>query len=166
MFVQYCISKIYGKKLAFFIYIYRTSQREKIGLLSVVPNSAHFCSSLWFLAVLSITPSLSTLHLTVYASCFFTLLIKQEGDFLLNEIKAYRPFLFSSLPQILSRTWRSDALKSFIDDLFVLWIFVSLSFLFLSHSQGGGLQLEYEMTLTNGQSFWKQHFSADEFGET
>ncbi|XP_026140721.1 transmembrane protein 145 isoform X2 [Carassius auratus] len=29
---------------------------------------------------------------------------------------------------------------------------------------GDGLQLEYEMTLTNGQSFWTQHFSADEFG--
>lgn len=31
--------------------------------------------------------------------------------------------------------------------------------------QGDGLQLEYEMKLTNGQSFWTQHFSADEFGE-
>ncbi|KAL4657663.1 hormone-sensitive lipase-like [Arapaima gigas] len=30
--------------------------------------------------------------------------------------------------------------------------------------QGDGLQLEYEMKLTNGQSFWTQHFSADEFG--
>ncbi|MED6268273.1 hypothetical protein CHARACLAT_020666, partial [Characodon lateralis] len=29
---------------------------------------------------------------------------------------------------------------------------------------GDGLQLEYEMKLTNGQSFWTQHFSADEFG--
>lgn len=31
--------------------------------------------------------------------------------------------------------------------------------------QGDGLQLEYEMKLTNGQSFWTQHFSADEFGK-
>lgn len=31
--------------------------------------------------------------------------------------------------------------------------------------QGDGLQLEYEMVLTNGKSFWTQHFSADEFGE-
>ncbi|KAL7835710.1 hypothetical protein SRHO_G00280570 [Serrasalmus rhombeus] len=34
----------------------------------------------------------------------------------------------------------------------------------LSKCGGGGLQLEYEMKLTNGQSFWTQHFSADEFG--
>ncbi|PWA20596.1 hypothetical protein CCH79_00011584 [Gambusia affinis] len=33
-----------------------------------------------------------------------------------------------------------------------------------SQPQGDGLQLEYEMKLTNGQSFWTQHFSADEFG--
>uniref|UniRef100_A0A8C1AGD7 Transmembrane protein 145 n=1 Tax=Cyprinus carpio carpio TaxID=630221 RepID=A0A8C1AGD7_CYPCA len=33
-----------------------------------------------------------------------------------------------------------------------------------SFRSGDGLQLEYEMTLTNGQSFWTQHFSADEFG--
>ncbi|KAM8870463.1 transmembrane protein 145 isoform 2-T2 [Spinachia spinachia] len=32
------------------------------------------------------------------------------------------------------------------------------------HEKGEGLQLEYEMKLTNGQSFWTQHFSADEFG--
>ena len=39
--------------------------------------------------------------------------------------------------------------------------------LFLSFPlQGDGLQLEYEMKLTNGQSFWTQHFSADEFGKT
>ncbi|KAG7276216.1 hypothetical protein CRUP_004807 [Coryphaenoides rupestris] len=31
-------------------------------------------------------------------------------------------------------------------------------------SCGEGLQLEYEMKLTNGNSFWTQHFSADEFG--
>lgn len=31
--------------------------------------------------------------------------------------------------------------------------------------QGDGLQLEYEMVLTNGKSFWTRHFSADEFGE-
>ncbi|XP_020950085.1 transmembrane protein 145 isoform X3 [Sus scrofa] len=30
--------------------------------------------------------------------------------------------------------------------------------------QGDGLQLEYEMVLTNGKSFWTRHFSADEFG--
>ncbi|KAM3873276.1 transmembrane protein 145 [Diretmus argenteus] len=30
--------------------------------------------------------------------------------------------------------------------------------------KGEGLQLEYEMKLTNGQSFWTEHFSADEFG--
>ncbi|TMS10514.1 Transmembrane protein 145 [Larimichthys crocea] len=30
--------------------------------------------------------------------------------------------------------------------------------------KGDGLRLEYEMKLTNGQSFWTQHFSADEFG--
>uniref|UniRef100_A0A3B3TXA5 Transmembrane protein 145 n=1 Tax=Poecilia latipinna TaxID=48699 RepID=A0A3B3TXA5_9TELE len=34
----------------------------------------------------------------------------------------------------------------------------------LSKCGGDGLQLEYEMKLTNGQSFWTQHFSADEFG--
>uniref|UniRef100_A0A3Q0RUP0 Transmembrane protein 145 n=1 Tax=Amphilophus citrinellus TaxID=61819 RepID=A0A3Q0RUP0_AMPCI len=33
-----------------------------------------------------------------------------------------------------------------------------------SFRSGDGLQLEYEMTLTNGKSFWTQHFSADEFG--
>uniref|UniRef100_A0A8K9WVB1 Transmembrane protein 145 n=1 Tax=Oncorhynchus mykiss TaxID=8022 RepID=A0A8K9WVB1_ONCMY len=33
-----------------------------------------------------------------------------------------------------------------------------------SLQKGEGLQLEYEMKLTNGQSFWTQHFSADEFG--
>lgn len=31
--------------------------------------------------------------------------------------------------------------------------------------QGDGLQLEYEMVLTNGKSFWTRHFSADEFGK-
>lgn len=36
----------------------------------------------------------------------------------------------------------------------------------LALSQGDGLQLEYEMKLTNGQSFWTQHFSADEFGKS
>ncbi|KAK4805277.1 hypothetical protein QYF61_002903 [Mycteria americana] len=30
--------------------------------------------------------------------------------------------------------------------------------------QGDGLELEYEMVLTNGKSFWTRHFSADEFG--
>uniref|UniRef100_A0A8C5DKQ7 Intimal thickness related receptor IRP domain-containing protein n=1 Tax=Gouania willdenowi TaxID=441366 RepID=A0A8C5DKQ7_GOUWI len=34
----------------------------------------------------------------------------------------------------------------------------------LSKCGGDGLQLEYEMKLTNGQSFWTQHFSADQFG--
>ncbi|NP_001088644.1 transmembrane protein 145 precursor [Xenopus laevis] len=34
----------------------------------------------------------------------------------------------------------------------------------LSKCGGDGLQLEYEMTLTNGKSFWTRHFSADEFG--
>uniref|UniRef100_A0A8D3CJZ2 Transmembrane protein 145 n=1 Tax=Scophthalmus maximus TaxID=52904 RepID=A0A8D3CJZ2_SCOMX len=34
----------------------------------------------------------------------------------------------------------------------------------LSKCGGEGLQLEYEMKLTNGQSLWTQHFSADEFG--
>uniref|UniRef100_A0AAY4ALA5 Transmembrane protein 145 n=1 Tax=Denticeps clupeoides TaxID=299321 RepID=A0AAY4ALA5_9TELE len=34
----------------------------------------------------------------------------------------------------------------------------------LSKCGGDGLQLEYELKLTNGQSFWTQHFSADEFG--
>lgn len=38
-------------------------------------------------------------------------------------------------------------------------------FLVCHETQGDGLQLEYEMTLTNGQSFWTEHFSADEFGE-
>ncbi|MXQ97057.1 hypothetical protein E5288_WYG016566 [Bos mutus] len=35
----------------------------------------------------------------------------------------------------------------------------------LSKCGGDGLQLEYEMVLTNGKSFWTRHFSADEFGE-
>ncbi|XP_059920152.1 transmembrane protein 145 [Gadus macrocephalus] len=35
----------------------------------------------------------------------------------------------------------------------------------LSKCGGEGLQLEYEMNLTNGQSFWTKHFSADEFGK-
>lgn len=35
----------------------------------------------------------------------------------------------------------------------------------LHSAQGDGLQLEYEMVLTNGKSFWTRHFSADEFGE-
>ncbi|XP_069041432.1 transmembrane protein 145 [Lepisosteus oculatus] len=34
----------------------------------------------------------------------------------------------------------------------------------LSKCGGEGLELEYEMKLTNGQSFWTRHFSADEFG--
>uniref|UniRef100_A0A8C6TD28 Transmembrane protein 145 n=1 Tax=Neogobius melanostomus TaxID=47308 RepID=A0A8C6TD28_9GOBI len=34
----------------------------------------------------------------------------------------------------------------------------------LSKCGGDGLQLEYEMNLTNGKSFWTKHFSADEFG--
>ncbi|XP_076135731.1 transmembrane protein 145 [Alosa pseudoharengus] len=34
----------------------------------------------------------------------------------------------------------------------------------LSKCGGEGLLLEYELKLTNGQSFWTQHFSADEFG--
>ncbi|KAM9034280.1 transmembrane protein 145 isoform 4-T4 [Sarcophilus harrisii] len=34
----------------------------------------------------------------------------------------------------------------------------------LSKCGGDGLQLEYEMVLTNGKSFWTRHFSADEFG--
>ncbi|XP_063108910.1 transmembrane protein 145 isoform X3 [Cavia porcellus] len=34
----------------------------------------------------------------------------------------------------------------------------------LSKCGGEGLQLEYEMVLTNGKSFWTRHFSADEFG--
>ncbi|XP_043936721.1 transmembrane protein 145 isoform X2 [Protopterus annectens] len=34
----------------------------------------------------------------------------------------------------------------------------------LSKCGGDGLELEYEMKLTNGQSFWTKHFSADEFG--
>ncbi|KAG3256138.1 hypothetical protein H1C71_039187 [Ictidomys tridecemlineatus] len=33
-----------------------------------------------------------------------------------------------------------------------------------SFRSGDGLQLEYEMVLTNGKSFWTRHFSADEFG--
>ncbi|XP_025922446.1 transmembrane protein 145-like, partial [Apteryx rowi] len=31
----------------------------------------------------------------------------------------------------------------------------------LSKCGGDGLQLEYEMVLTNGKSFWTRHFSAD-----
>ncbi|XP_028679291.1 transmembrane protein 145 isoform X2 [Erpetoichthys calabaricus] len=34
----------------------------------------------------------------------------------------------------------------------------------LSKCGGDGLELEYEMTLKNGESFWTKHFSADEFG--
>ncbi|KAM6298476.1 transmembrane protein 145 [Podargus strigoides] len=34
----------------------------------------------------------------------------------------------------------------------------------LSKCGGEGLELEYEMVLTNGKSFWTRHFSADEFG--
>ncbi|GLD72112.1 transmembrane protein 145, partial [Lates japonicus] len=34
----------------------------------------------------------------------------------------------------------------------------------LSKCGGDGLQLQYEMKLTNGLSFWTKHFSADEFG--
>ncbi|XP_075345496.1 transmembrane protein 145 isoform X1 [Mycteria americana] len=34
----------------------------------------------------------------------------------------------------------------------------------LSKCGGDGLELEYEMVLTNGKSFWTRHFSADEFG--
>ncbi|XP_053124654.1 transmembrane protein 145 isoform X2 [Hemicordylus capensis] len=34
----------------------------------------------------------------------------------------------------------------------------------LSKCGGDGLELEYEMILTNGKSFWTHHFSADEFG--
>ncbi|KAM5209997.1 transmembrane protein 145 isoform 2-T2 [Hipposideros larvatus] len=34
----------------------------------------------------------------------------------------------------------------------------------VSKCGGDGLQLEYEMVLTNGKSFWTRHFSADEFG--
>ncbi|KAK1151842.1 transmembrane protein 145 isoform X1 [Acipenser oxyrinchus oxyrinchus] len=34
----------------------------------------------------------------------------------------------------------------------------------LSKCGGDGLELEYEMKLTNGNSFWTKHFSADEFG--
>ncbi|MBN3300492.1 TM145 protein, partial [Amia calva] len=33
-----------------------------------------------------------------------------------------------------------------------------------SFRSGDGLELQYEMRLTNGQSFWTRHFSADEFG--
>nr|XP_033770248.1 transmembrane protein 145 isoform X2 [Geotrypetes seraphini] len=33
----------------------------------------------------------------------------------------------------------------------------------LSKCGGDGLELEYEMVLTNGKSFWTRHFSADEF---
>ncbi|XP_062967161.1 transmembrane protein 145 isoform X3 [Cynocephalus volans] len=34
----------------------------------------------------------------------------------------------------------------------------------LSKCGGDGLQLDYEMVLTNGKSFWTRHFSADQFG--
>nr|XP_005999202.2 PREDICTED: transmembrane protein 145 [Latimeria chalumnae] len=34
----------------------------------------------------------------------------------------------------------------------------------LSKCGGDGLELEYELNLTNGNSFWTKHFSADEFG--
>ncbi|XP_074427655.1 uncharacterized protein LOC141736905, partial [Larus michahellis] len=34
----------------------------------------------------------------------------------------------------------------------------------LSKCGGDGLELEYEMVLTNGKTFWTRHFSADEFG--
>ncbi|KAI2655225.1 Transmembrane protein 145 [Labeo rohita] len=44
------------------------------------------------------------------------------------------------------------------------WWYIALSKCGVSADTGDGLQLEYEMTLTNGQSFWTQHFSADEFG--
>ncbi|XP_066843122.1 LOW QUALITY PROTEIN: transmembrane protein 145, partial [Anser cygnoides] len=36
--------------------------------------------------------------------------------------------------------------------------------LVLSKCGGDGLELEYELELTNGRSFWRRHFSADEFG--
>ncbi|XP_060222393.1 transmembrane protein 145 isoform X4 [Meriones unguiculatus] len=45
------------------------------------------------------------------------------------------------------------------------WWYIALSKCGAPHSpQGEGLQLEYEMVLTNGKSFWTRHFSADEFG--
>ncbi|XP_074874860.1 LOW QUALITY PROTEIN: transmembrane protein 145 [Buteo buteo] len=40
------------------------------------------------------------------------------------------------------------------------WWYVALS----KMRPGDGLELEYEMVLTNGKSFWTRHFSADEFG--
>ena len=30
--------------------------------------------------------------------------------------------------------------------------------------KGEGIEIEYELKLTNGHSYWTEHFSADEFG--
>ncbi|CAM9759608.1 unnamed protein product [Lampetra fluviatilis] len=37
-------------------------------------------------------------------------------------------------------------------------------YIVLSKCEGGGLVVDFELTLTNGDSFWTRHFSADEFG--
>lgn len=58
-------------------------------------------------------------------------------------------------------------IMSKLHEYFVLILLLLVDFTpFAGDLQGDGLQLEYEMKLTNGQSFWTQHFSADEFGKS
>lgn len=125
-----------------------------------------------------------------HASCTSPFWNAGEGMGFSCQVKS-KCFSFIKPGQILSTARNCAALKSFVAQRSVCALcvcmvseaphslFLSLCFtppaffspefpLFLFHhaTQGEGLQLEYEMTLTNGQSFWTQHFSADEFGET
>uniref|UniRef100_A0A2K5CH16 Transmembrane protein 145 n=1 Tax=Aotus nancymaae TaxID=37293 RepID=A0A2K5CH16_AOTNA len=90
-------------------------------------------------------------------------LVRLSGEGPVEDLGASRThFSFLACPQVVSeegtRYLSCSSGRSF-RSVRERWWYIALS-----KCGGDGLQLEYEMVLTNGKSFWTRHFSADEFG--
>ncbi|XP_071656629.1 transmembrane protein 145 [Patagioenas fasciata] len=84
--------------------------------------------------------------------------IRPENNQVINLTTRYAWAGCQVLAQGPSRTLSCSSGRSF-RSVRERWWYVALS-----KCGGDGLELEYEMVLTNGKSFWTRHFSADEFG--
>ncbi|XP_068855459.1 transmembrane protein 145-like, partial [Aphelocoma coerulescens] len=84
--------------------------------------------------------------------------IRPENNQVINLTTQYAWSGCQVLPGVSGRVLSCSSGRSF-RSVRERWWYVALS-----KCGGGGLELEYEMVLTNGDSFWTRHFSADEFG--
>ncbi|XP_058684373.1 transmembrane protein 145-like, partial [Poecile atricapillus] len=84
--------------------------------------------------------------------------IRPENNQVINLTTQYPWSGCQVLPGVSGRILSCSSGRSF-RSVRERWWYVALS-----KCGGGGLELEYELVLTNGDSFWSRHFSADEFG--